>query len=198
MQPASQHQQQPWWQQGPCAFVQGLQHNLQRFAASPPWQQHARRGAPPPTAAAAHAVAADGRTVRAGGAPKPVTREELGRATWVFLHTLAAQFPERPTRQQQRDARAVIDALTRIYPCADCAHHFNDIVRADPPTVSSGPEFQAWMCRAHNAVNRSLGKPVFNCELAAARWAPLDCADDDGRSGCDLSVGTDVARRGRR
>lgn len=60
---------------------------------------------------------------------KPVTKEELGRATWVFLHTLAAQFPERPTRQQQKDARQLVDSLTRIYPCADCAKHFQEIVK---------------------------------------------------------------------
>lgn len=58
-----------------------------------------------------------------------VTKEELGRATWVFLHTLAAQFPERPSRQQQRDARQLMDSFTRIYPCADCAQHFQEIVR---------------------------------------------------------------------
>lgn len=60
---------------------------------------------------------------------KSVTKEELGRATWVFLHTLAAQFPERPSRQQQRDARQLMDSFTRIYPCADCAQHFQEIVR---------------------------------------------------------------------
>jgi FAD-linked sulfhydryl oxidase len=58
-----------------------------------------------------------------------VTKEELGRSTWVFLHTLAAQFPEHPTRQQQRDARQLMDSFTRIYPCADCAKHFQEVVR---------------------------------------------------------------------
>jgi len=45
------------------------------------------------------------------------------------------------------------------------------------------------MCRTHNTVNRSLGKPTFNCNMAAARWAPLDCDDDGKGSTCDLSVG---------
>lgn len=66
---------------------------------------------------------------------QPVTKEELGRSTWVFLHTLAAQFPEHPSRQQQRDARQLIDSLTRIYPCADCAQHFQEIVRWVAPGV---------------------------------------------------------------
>ena len=42
-----------------------------------------------------------------GGA---VTREELGRCTWTLLHTLAAQYAEQPTKQQQRDARELVRA----------------------------------------------------------------------------------------
>jgi hypothetical protein len=40
----------------------------------------------------------------------PVSREELGRATWTLLHTLAAQYPEKPTRQQRRDAKRLVTA----------------------------------------------------------------------------------------
>eukprot|EP00882_Tetradesmus_deserticola_P004258 GHRQ01004498.1.p2 GENE.GHRQ01004498.1~~GHRQ01004498.1.p2 ORF type:complete len:156 (+),score=80.00 GHRQ01004498.1:27-470(+) len=114
------------------------------------------------------------------------SKEDLGRATWTLLHTLAAQLPEHPTRQQQRDARQLVDSLTRIYPCADCAKHFQELVRRDPPVVSSGPDFAVWLCRTHNAVNRRLGKPAFNCDLVAARWAPLDC---DEHNSCDMTVG---------
>lgn len=56
-------------------------------------------------------------------------KAELGRATWTLLHMLAAQFPEKPTRQQQRDARELITCLTRIYPCGECASHFTEIVK---------------------------------------------------------------------
>lgn len=61
--------------------------------------------------------------------------------------------------------------------------------------MSSGPALQQWMCRAHNAVNRSIGKPLFNCDLAPARWAPLDCDRLEGLSTCDLSVGAGGGRR---
>ncbi|ERN07647.1 hypothetical protein AMTR_s00155p00013140 [Amborella trichopoda] len=36
---------------------------------------------------------------------KPSTKEEVGRATWTLLHTIAAQLPERPTKQQKRDVK---------------------------------------------------------------------------------------------
>lgn len=54
---------------------------------------------------------------------------ELGRATWTFLHMLAAQYPDRPTRQQKRDVKQLIECLTRVYPCASCASHFKEIVK---------------------------------------------------------------------
>nr|GMD92651.1 FAD-linked sulfhydryl oxidase ERV1 [Ipomoea batatas] len=59
----------------------------------------------------------------------PVTKEELGRATWVFLHTLAAQYPEKPTRQQKKDVKELMAILSRMYPCKDCADHFKEVLR---------------------------------------------------------------------
>lgn len=107
----------------------------------------------------------------------PVTREELGRATWTFLHTLAAQFPERPTRQQQRDVRELVGLLTRIYPCRECADHFKEVVRVNPPHVGSGVELAQWMCRVHNVVNRSLNKEQFPCQRVDVRWGALHCEE---------------------
>lgn len=108
-----------------------------------------------------------------------VDREVLGRSTWTLLHTLAAQFPEHPTKQQKKDAKTLIDVLTRIYPCGECARHFQKLVREHPPVVESGDEFAQWMCKVHNVVNVRLHKPTFNCERVHARWGKLDCDDGD-------------------
>jgi FAD-linked sulfhydryl oxidase len=52
------------------------------------------------------------------------------------------------------------------------------------------------MCGAHNTVNRRLGKPLFNCDLVEARWAPLDCGGAEGaESACSLAVGAAPGRR---
>jgi len=112
----SQSQPLPWWQpalNNAGSALQGLQHNMQRFAdqlhrpRSPPHasmtavhQAPYLQQAPPPQQQQQQQIAGSSRA-----AVKPVTKEELGRATWTFLHTLAAQFPEHPTRQQQRDGQ---------------------------------------------------------------------------------------------
>ncbi|KAF7848339.1 hypothetical protein BT93_L2081 [Corymbia citriodora subsp. variegata] len=108
-------------------------------------------------------------------AAAPVTKEELGRATWTFLHTLAAQYPDKPTRQQKKDVKELMAILSRMYPCQECADHFKEILRANPVQAASHTEFSQWMCHVHNVVNRSLGKLVFPCERVDARWGKLEC-----------------------
>ncbi|TYJ40592.1 hypothetical protein E1A91_A04G151500v1 [Gossypium mustelinum] len=112
----------------------------------------------------------------------PVTKEELGRATWTFLHTLAAQYPENPTRQQKKDVKELMSILSRMYPCQECADHFKEVLRANPVMAGSHDEFSQWLCHVHNIVNRSLGKLIFPCERVDARWGKLDCE----QRGCDL------------
>lgn len=54
---------------------------------------------------------------------------ELGRATWMFLHTMAAYYPEEPSRAQQTLMRSVMDGVAEFYPCSFCRAHLQDQVR---------------------------------------------------------------------
>lgn len=119
-----------------------------------------------------------------------VTKEELGRATWTLLHSVAASYPQNPTRSQRRAFSALVHSLAELYPCADCAEHFAKIVDARPPeraAASGGEAAQQWCCEAHNDVNERVGKPRFDCSLAGARWSSLDC-EVDGMSSCELAA----------
>lgn len=124
-----------------------------------------------------------------GGA---VTNAVLGRSTWTLLHSVAAVYPENPSKRQQKDVKNLIESLARMYPCTVCAHHFQDIIRKDPPTVGSAGDLQQWMCKIHNLVNLSLGKPVFNCKVAASKWSSLNCNEDAAFS---LTVGSHSLER---
>ncbi|XP_057426859.1 FAD-linked sulfhydryl oxidase ERV1-like isoform X2 [Lotus japonicus] len=116
-----------------------------------------------------------GDNILQGKSAPPVTKEELGRATWTFLHTLAAQYPDNPTRQQKKDVKELVQILSRLYPCKECADHFKEVLRANPVQAESHAQFSHWLCHVHNVVNRSLGKPVFPCERVDARWGKLEC-----------------------
>ncbi|XP_059447543.1 FAD-linked sulfhydryl oxidase ERV1 [Corylus avellana] len=117
-----------------------------------------------------------------GKSASPITKEELGTATWTFLHTLAAQYPDNPTRQQKRDVKELMAILSRMYPCKECADHFKEVLRANPVQAGSHAEFSQWLCHVHNVVNRSLGKLIFPCERVDARWGKLECE----QRACDL------------
>lgn len=41
------------------------------------------------------------------------SREEIGRATWTLLHSIASYYPEKPTRQQQKDVKRFVRNKTR-------------------------------------------------------------------------------------
>ncbi|XP_062213535.1 FAD-linked sulfhydryl oxidase ERV1-like [Phragmites australis] len=118
----------------------------------------------------------------------PLTKEEVGRATWMLLHTIAAQFLDEPTMQQKRHAKELMHIISRLYPCKECADHFKEVLKADPVQARSQAEFSQWLCYVHNVVNRSLGKPIFPCQRVNARWGKLDCPE---RS-CDLEGGNDI------
>lgn len=122
------------------------------------------------------------------------TKESIGRATWTLLHTMAAHYPEAPSRRQRKDAKELMEIISRLYPCEECAYHFRQILKADPPQVASRKEFVQWLCKVHNTVNRSLNKPAFNCNLVDNRWTPLECEESgacsiqiDKRLGVSLS-----------
>ncbi|XP_066355595.1 FAD-linked sulfhydryl oxidase ERV1-like isoform X2 [Miscanthus floridulus] len=86
----------------------------------------------------------------------PLTKEEVGRATWMLLHTIAAQFPDEPTRQQKRDAKELMHIISRLYPCKECADHFKEVLKANPVQAGSQAEFSQWLCYVHNVVNRRI------------------------------------------
>jgi len=113
----------------------------------------------------------------------PVTSSEVGRAAWMLFHTVAAEYPERPSRKEKEAAKRFFAALPHVYPCKECAAHFADVLRHAPPQVGSKRELVAWVCHVHNVVNRRLGKPTFPCDPADlhARWGTLHC---DSGGGC--------------
>jgi FAD-linked sulfhydryl oxidase len=129
------------------------------------------------TAAAALAASS---TTRVGGGeaedarraplPCPPDVESLGRATWTFLHTTAAYYPDAPTPTQRAHMLQLLHALPQLYACSHCAGDLGARIQRRPPDVRSRSALAAWLCATHNEVNASLGKPVFDCARVDERW----------------------------
>ncbi|TFK39932.1 ERV/ALR sulfhydryl oxidase domain-containing protein [Crucibulum laeve] len=110
----------------------------------------------------------------------PPDVEQLGRATWTFLHTTAAYYPEKPTPTQRVNMLSLIRSLPMLYPCTSCATDFGEDVSKNPPDVSSRERLSKWLCERHNEVNQKLGKEKFDCVKVDERWRD---GPPDGR--CD-------------
>ncbi|KAK2612134.1 Flavin-linked sulfhydryl oxidase of the mitochondrial IMS [Conoideocrella luteorostrata] len=108
-----------------------------------------------------------------GGDPRsncPPDAEALGRGTWTLLHSIAATYPDVPSKSQQSDLFSFVKLFSRLYPCWVCAEDFQTYLGKEVPRVQSRDEFGIWLCGAHNEVNAKLGKPQFDCSRWQERW----------------------------
>ncbi|EEH06364.1 thiol oxidase [Histoplasma capsulatum G186AR] len=108
-------------------------------------------------------------------------KAELGRSAWRVLHTMMAQFPDKPSAEQQETLRSFIYLFSRLYPCGECASHFQAHLAKFPPQVSSRSAAAAWACHVHNEVNKMLHKDIFDCSKIGDFY-DCGCAHDEGDS----------------
>ncbi|EED18897.1 FAD dependent sulfhydryl oxidase Erv2, putative [Talaromyces stipitatus ATCC 10500] len=119
-------------------------------------------------------------------------KAELGRATWKFFHTMMARYPKEPTMEEQEALRSFVFLFSRLYPCGECASHFQGHLKKYPPQVSSRDAAAGWACFIHNEVNRMLKKPQYDCN----KLDEYDCgcgeADDNGEKDLARTVKNDA------
>ncbi|KAJ2001206.1 Flavin-linked sulfhydryl oxidase of the mitochondrial IMS [Coemansia thaxteri] len=100
----------------------------------------------------------------------PPDSQVLGRATWTFLHTMAAYYPDRADPGQQTMMKSLLSSFSHFYPCGRCASHLRLVMAKDPPPVDSRQSLSQWLCQTHNKVNVMLGKDEFDCSKVDERW----------------------------
>ncbi|GAO18370.1 hypothetical protein UVI_02044130 [Ustilaginoidea virens] len=108
-------------------------------------------------------------------------KAELGRATWKFLHTMVAKFPDKPTDNDRKTLESFFHLFGRLYPCGDCARHFREMLSKHPPQTSSRNAAAGWLCAVHNIVNQRLDKALFDC-TKIGDFYDCGCADDDNKA----------------
>ncbi len=103
----------------------------------------------------------------------------LGRSTWTYLHTMAQHYPETAPADLASKTRDFLATFSLLYPCEPCALHMQQYIQRHPPTTNSRIELSYWLCQLHNEVNKSQGKPSFDCSSKNLnrRWGD---GPDDG------------------
>lgn len=101
------------------------------------------------------------RIVRGLTGPDPPDRLELGQCSWALLHTSAAFFPREPTTEEKERTRSWLNAFFKLYPCTECRSHIAPYVKNHPIDAEDSGRLSAWLCNAHNYVNRDLDKELY-------------------------------------
>ncbi|ORY80233.1 hypothetical protein BCR35DRAFT_352556 [Leucosporidium creatinivorum] len=114
-------------------------------------------------------------------------KAELGRASWKLLHTMAARFPEHPTESERDAFKSFIYLFSRLYPCGECAAHFQELLRKHPPQTATRGAASLHLCHLHNLVNERLGKEEFDC--SANLEGVYDCGCGEEPVGDAATVG---------
>ncbi|KAI2636049.1 ERV/ALR sulfhydryl oxidase domain-containing protein [Xylaria nigripes] len=115
-------------------------------------------------------------------------KAELGRASWKLFHTMMARFPEKPTEEDSLALKTYIQLFARLYPCGDCASHFQKLIKKFPPQIGSRNAAVGWACHVHNQVNKRLEKPAFPCDKIGDFY---DCGcGDDKETADETKLGT--------
>ena len=100
---------------------------------------------------------------------------------WNFMHTLAAYYPEKPTKKQQKQMNFFVATAGDYFLIEQkWIKRFHKNVKVLPPNVKSRDDFILWTCEQHNMVNESIGKQIFPCILPnlIKRWGPVTLPDN--------------------
>jgi mitochondrial FAD-linked sulfhydryl oxidase len=97
-----------------------------------------------------------------------------GKYIWTTMHLVALGMPEAPTAKELRDYALFYERLHTVLPCAKCAEHYQEHLKAHPVPTSGGRDaFFAWTVKLHNVVNAQLGRAPWTLERARAHYERL-------------------------
>jgi len=96
--------------------------------------------------------------------PLRLSKEKLGHRTWEILHSIAADYPLKPTSRDKEEVVLFLKSLSKLYPCNLCGAHFRQMLKKHPIQNKSRKSFSKYLCKLHNEVNLRLKKELFNCD----------------------------------
>lgn len=117
-------------------------------------------------------------------------KAQLGNSAWHLLHTVLARYPDKPSEQEKSTLKQYIHLFAQVYPCGDCARHFQKLLAKYPPQVGSRKNAALWGCDIHNKVNTRLQKPQYDCTTILEDY---DCGCGSDEQQPDYTLGGESA-----
>lgn len=115
-------------------------------------------------------------------------KAQLGNSAWHLLHTVLARFPEEPSASEKSTLKQFVHLFAQVYPCGDCARHFQKLLKKYPPQVGSRKTAAVWGCHIHNKVNERLNKDEYDCTKILEDY---DCGCGDDEKKTDFTLGNE-------
>lgn len=93
-----------------------------------------------------------------------------GPPTWQVLHSMAHAYPDKPSAEEQRQARNFAEALGCMLPCEKCRNHYRDLYSKLGQSLElSREDMENYYFQVHNAVNVATGKPTITRDVLGER-----------------------------
>ncbi|CUS22166.1 LAQU0S04e09692g1_1 [Lachancea quebecensis] len=112
--------------------------------------------------------------------PDQKAKQELGRASWKYFHTVLSRFPDEPTQEERGKLAQFLQLYAELYPCGECSYHFVQMLKKWPPQTSSRTAAALWGCHMHNRVNAYLEKDEYDCSKILEDY-DCGCGGEDGK-----------------
>lgn len=120
-----------------------------------------------------------------------------GPALWQSLHSMAHAFPEKPSAEEQRQARNFAEALGYVLPCERCRKHYQDLYSKFGQSLElSREDMEDYYFQVHNAVNLATGKPSHTRDMyeeSLREWKQIAAATATATA--DVHTGTEQQKQ---
>ena len=109
-----------------------------------------------------------------------------GKAAWVFIHSIAVNYPENPLPCEKENTINFFTLLGDMLPCRYCRQHYKENLKQLPVAADSKMDLIWWTIDLHNRVNSSTGKKVLSREEALQKIISMYTQYPDNPEGYQL------------
>lgn len=94
----------------------------------------------------------------------PSNPDTWGPYLWKYIHLSTANFPDHPSRKQEKDFKIWLSSLGSMLPCKYCSQHYRHALSHYGPlsNVRGKEQLFKYMVDIHNDVNIRNGKPYMS------------------------------------
>jgi FAD-linked sulfhydryl oxidase len=96
--------------------------------------------------------------------PRDIPKNIWAHKGWEWLHTVAINYPQKPTDLDARQTFRRIWNFIDNLPCEECRRHAASYTIQNIPNLTSTHTLQRWAWAFHNSVNKRIGNPQFSYE----------------------------------